>query len=95
MYEAYQSAVRRNHSRDFEDFTQFHRDVYMRLKLRDLSYGGTKTASQPAVATDQVLATVPNIDSILAAINKKNSLIQSFNQNYDSQLKEIKDILSQ
>ena len=42
IYDAYKSAVRRNHAREFTDFSQLHRDAYMRLKLRDLSYGAPK-----------------------------------------------------
>ena len=45
IYKAYGNAIRRNHSRDFEDFNQYHRDAYMRLKLRDLPYGAPERST--------------------------------------------------
>jgi DNA-binding ferritin-like protein (Dps family) len=38
IYQTYRTAVQGNHSKGFEDFSQHHRDAYLRLKLRDLHY---------------------------------------------------------
>ena len=38
IYQAYRTGIQANHSRGFEDFSQDHRDAYLRLKLRDLPY---------------------------------------------------------
>jgi hypothetical protein len=40
IYQAYRPAIQVNHSRGFKDFSQYHRDSYLRLKLRDLPYLG-------------------------------------------------------
>jgi hypothetical protein len=38
IYQAYRASIQSNHSKGFEDFSQHHRDAYLRLKLRDLPY---------------------------------------------------------
>jgi len=38
IYQAYRVSIQSNHSKGFEDFSQHHRDAYLRLKLRDLPY---------------------------------------------------------
>jgi 5'-deoxynucleotidase YfbR-like HD superfamily hydrolase len=47
IYNAYTNAIQANHSREFEDFSQAHRDSYMRLKLRDLPYSNVKPKDSP------------------------------------------------
>ena len=36
LYDLYKDVVHRDHVRIFADFTQEHRDIYLRLKLRGL-----------------------------------------------------------
>jgi hypothetical protein len=38
IYQEYRSAIQVNHNRGFDDFSLYHRDAYIRLKLRDLPY---------------------------------------------------------
>ena len=45
IYEAYQGVIKKNHTREFTDFSQNNRNAYIRLKLRDLTYSNSK--SQP------------------------------------------------
>jgi hypothetical protein len=47
IHQIYREVIQLNHSRDFpSDFDQSHRDAYLRLKLRDISYKPPEISSK-------------------------------------------------
>jgi len=47
LYECYGAAIRNDHARPFDGFTQEHRDAYLRLKLRGIHRGLPAASSGP------------------------------------------------
>jgi hypothetical protein len=50
VFEAYQDAIKQNHTAPFEDFTQQNRDAYMRLKFRAMNPSFPKIPALPSNA---------------------------------------------
>ena len=38
LYANYKAEIRMDHKKDFANFSQLHRDAFLRLKLREISY---------------------------------------------------------
>lgn len=91
IYQTYRTAIQANHTKGFEGFQQYHRDSYVRLKLRDLPYSQTVA---PEIKTNQlVLEETKEEDSIYLQIDRKLKIVQGFHDSYDLSLKEVKAAL--
>jgi hypothetical protein len=73
IYQTYKTSIQSNHTKGFEDFSQHHRDSYLRLKLRDLPYQQTVA---PEIKTNQlVLEETKEEDSIYLQIDRKLKIV--------------------
>lgn len=95
IYSFYRGAIRSNHNREFQDFNQFHRDAYLRLKLRDLPYNlANKSENQNHIDqfnNNYMLERTLDSEKLLRYIDNKFLIVSSFNEKYE---KFMKDLLS-
>ena len=88
IYQTYRTAVQINHSKGFEDFSQHHRDAYLRLKLRDLHYSQPTIPASENCQTEQEETKEDN--PIYKQFDRKVKLVQGFHDSYEINLKEAK-----
>ena len=99
IYELYKPIIRLPHSEEFIDFNQYHRDAYLRLKLREISY----VQNPPPIS---YLYDVPHrIDSgheevkldeeellssnRIQSIDKKIVMMHSFHDQFEARLQKV------
>ena len=88
IYQTYRTAIQISHSKGFEDFQQYHRDAYLRLKLRDLHYSQPIIPAIEECQTDQEETKDEN--PIYKQFDRKVKIVQGFHDSYEHDLKEAK-----
>ena len=88
IYQTYKTAVQVSHSKGFEEFSQYHRDAYLRLKLRDLHYSQPISLFTDDCQTEQEETKEEN--PIYKLFDRKVKIVQGFHDSYELTLKEAK-----
>ena len=84
IYETYKCVIQQDHSGSFLNFTQEHRDSYMRLKLRGLNYQNPHIIPPNSIESVNEL---PLSHNLLQSFEKQLKIAQSFQEDFSLTIK--------